>query len=50
MYPAEVESVLLEVNGVKDAIVYGEKNPLIGEIVVANVKVNELNDNKSLFL
>ena len=46
VYPAEVESVLLEINGVKDAIVYGEKNPLIGEIVVANIKVDELNDNK----
>jgi acyl-CoA synthetase (AMP-forming)/AMP-acid ligase II len=46
VYPTEVESVLLEINGVKDAIVYGEKNPLIGEIVVANVKVDELNNNK----
>ena len=46
VYPAEVESVLLEINGVKDAIVYGEKNPLMGEIVVANVKVDELNNNK----
>jgi len=46
VYPIEVESVLLEINGVKDAIVYGEKNPLIGEIVVANVKVDELNNNK----
>lgn len=46
VYPAEVESVLLEINGVKDAIVYGEKNPLTGEIVVANVKVDELNNNK----
>lgn len=46
VYPAEVESVLLEINGVKDAIVYGEKNPLMGEIVVANVKVDELNSNK----
>ena len=46
VYPAEVESVLLEINGVKDAIVYGEKNPLMGEIVVANVKIDELNDNK----
>jgi acyl-coenzyme A synthetase/AMP-(fatty) acid ligase len=45
VYPAEVESVLLEINGVKDAIVYGEKNPLMGEIVVANVKVDELNNN-----
>lgn len=46
VYPTEVESVLLEVNGVKDAIVYREKNPLMGEIVVANVKVDELNNSK----
>ncbi|MBU4349458.1 fatty acid--CoA ligase family protein [bacterium] len=46
VYPTEVESVLLEINGVKDAIVYGEKNPLMGEIVVANVKVDELDNNK----
>lgn len=46
VYPTEVESVLLEINGVKDTVVYGEKNPLMGEIVVANVKVDELNNNK----
>ena len=46
VYPTEVESVLLEINGVKDAIVYGEKNSLMGEIVVANVKVDKLNNNK----
>lgn len=46
VYPAEVESVLLEINGVKDAVVYGEKNPLMGEIVVANVKVDVPNNNK----
>jgi acyl-coenzyme A synthetase/AMP-(fatty) acid ligase len=46
VYPTEVESVLLDINGVKDAIVYGEKNPLMGEIVVADVKIDELNNNK----
>ena len=46
VYPTEVESVLLEMEGIKDTIVYGEKNPLMGEIVVANVKVDELNNNK----
>ena len=30
----------------KDTVVYGEKNPFMGEIVVANVKVDELNNNK----
>jgi len=46
VYPTEVESVLLEINGVKDVVVYGEKNSLMGEIVVANVKVDKLNNNK----
>ena len=46
VYPTEVESVLLDINGVKDAIVYGEKNPLMGEIVVADIKIDELNNNK----
>jgi len=46
VYPTEVESVLLDVNSVKDAIVYGEKNPLMGEIVVADIKIDELNNNK----
>jgi len=36
----------LEINGVKDVVVYGEKNSLMGEIVVANVKVDKLNNNK----
>ncbi|TFB09350.1 long-chain fatty acid--CoA ligase [Candidatus Atribacteria bacterium MT.SAG.1] len=46
VYPTEVESVLLEIDGVKDVIVHGEKNQLMGEIVVANVKVNKRNNNK----
>jgi len=35
--PLEVESVLLEMEEIKDTIVYGESNPLMGEIVVAKV-------------
>ena len=46
VYPTEVESVLLEINGVKDAIVYGENNPLMGEIVLANIKVDEIDNDK----
>ncbi len=37
VYPAEVESVLLQMENVKDAAVRGEKNPLTGNIVVARL-------------
>jgi len=37
VYPAEVESVLMEMEGVVDATVSGEPNPLTGQIVVARV-------------
>ncbi|SMP67491.1 ANL family adenylate-forming protein [Anoxynatronum buryatiense] len=39
VYPAEVESILLEVEGVKDAWVYGVSNPLTGQVVAATVAV-----------
>lgn len=35
VFPAEVESVLLQMDNIKDAVVYGEKNPIVGNIVVA---------------
>jgi len=37
VYPAEVESVLLDCPQVEDAIVYGEPHPLLGKIVCADV-------------
>ena len=36
-YPAEIESVILELPTVADATVYGETNPITGQIVCANV-------------
>jgi len=33
VYPAEVESVILQMDGVEDAIVTGAENPIIGKIV-----------------
>lgn len=39
VYPAEVEGVLLTMENVHDAVVYGEKNPLTGHIVAAKVKL-----------
>lgn len=35
--PSEVESVLFQMPEVKDCIVYGEQNPITGQIVVAKV-------------
>lgn len=46
VYPNEVESVLLSFAGVKDAHVYGEANPITGMSVVADVSVDEENNNR----
>ncbi|MBI2859569.1 MAG: long-chain fatty acid--CoA ligase [Chloroflexi bacterium] len=40
VYPAEVESVIQQMKGVEDAAVSGKTNPLLGQIVVATVRVN----------
>jgi long-chain acyl-CoA synthetase len=39
VYPAEVETVIMAVDGVMDAIVYGVDNALLGKIVSADVQV-----------
>jgi long-chain acyl-CoA synthetase len=41
VYPAEVESILLQMDDVKDAVVLGEKNPITGSIVTARVNLFE---------
>jgi acyl-CoA synthetase (AMP-forming)/AMP-acid ligase II len=41
VYPSEVESVLLQMNNVKDAVVYGEANPITGNIVAARINLFE---------
>jgi len=46
VYPIEVEGVLLKCNGVKDVHVFSEKNPLTGNIVVAEISVSAENNNK----
>lgn len=38
VFPAEVEDVLLSLDNVRDATVYGMRNPLVGQIVVAQVQ------------
>jgi acyl-CoA synthetase (AMP-forming)/AMP-acid ligase II len=44
VYPAEVESVLLQMPNVKDAVVLGEKNPITGQIVTARLNLFEAED------
>lgn len=46
VYPIEVESALLECEGVSDVRIYGEPHPLMGKIVAAEVKVAKENNNR----
>lgn len=39
VYPAEVETVLLEMENILDATVYGERHPLTGQIVATRVQL-----------
>jgi acyl-coenzyme A synthetase/AMP-(fatty) acid ligase len=47
VYPAEVESVLLQMSNVKDAVVIGEKNPITGNIVTARVNLFEPEEDRA---
>jgi acyl-CoA synthetase (AMP-forming)/AMP-acid ligase II len=40
VYPAEVESVVQQMDGVIDVAVHGEPNPITGQIVVARVRLS----------
>lgn len=44
VYPAEVENVLLTMPNVLDVTVYGEANPLTGQIVAARISLREPQD------
>ncbi len=46
VYPNEVESVLLSVEGVKDVYVYAEDSPITGKKVVADVCVDPENNQR----
>jgi long-chain acyl-CoA synthetase len=39
VYPCEVESVIQEFENVAEVAVYGEKNPLVGNIVCARIRL-----------
>jgi acyl-coenzyme A synthetase/AMP-(fatty) acid ligase len=44
VFPAEVEGVLLECELVEDAVVYGQRHPLTGKIVCADVQLRGTQD------
>ncbi|MCK5405972.1 MAG: long-chain fatty acid--CoA ligase, partial [Candidatus Krumholzibacteria bacterium] len=44
VYPAEVENVVIEMNNVVNAVVYGEPNPITGTIVVVDVALADPED------
>jgi long-chain acyl-CoA synthetase len=48
VYPIEVEDVLMQMDNIQDATVYGEKNPITGNIVVARVNLFEPEDPLAL--
>ncbi len=37
VYPSEIENVLLKMPGIADVSVWGEKNPILGQMIVAQV-------------
>jgi len=39
VYPAEIEDIILGIDNVADAAVFGELNPLLGQIVVARIQL-----------
>jgi acyl-coenzyme A synthetase/AMP-(fatty) acid ligase len=41
VFPAEVESVLLEIENIRDATVFGKPNPITGNMVAASVVLDE---------
>ena len=49
VYPAEVESVLLELENIQEVSVFGKENPIMGKVVAARINLIEdekLNDLK----
>lgn len=48
VFPAEVESVILELENVLDVTVYGEKNPIVGNIVCAKIQIQDEESEPSL--
>lgn len=50
VYPQEVENTIMEMDNVAEVTVYGEKNPITGNIVCAKVRIIKKEDKKTFSL
>ena len=48
VYPAEVESVILELENIEDVAVFGEKHALLGQIMVAKILLKKPESSESV--
>jgi acyl-coenzyme A synthetase/AMP-(fatty) acid ligase len=48
VFPIEVESILLQAENIKEATVYGEKHPLMGNVVHARITLYKLEEHFAL--
>ena len=48
VYPAEVENIILQIDQVSDVSIFSEPNPLIGNIVCANITVDSNQDTSNI--
>ena len=47
VYPSEIENIIQALSNVAEVTVYGEKNPIMGMIVVAKVRLSVVEDKKT---
>ena len=50
VYPQDVENIILKHPRVLDVLVYGEKNPIIGNIVCAKILLSALEDDNTIII
>jgi acyl-CoA synthetase (AMP-forming)/AMP-acid ligase II len=52
VFPQEVENIILELDFVEDVVVFGAKNPILGTVVAAKVKIKSPDsvDDKALII
>ncbi len=48
VYPAEVESIVQEMENIAEVVVFGEKNAILGQIVCAHVRLKQPTDSREL--
>ncbi len=48
VYPQEVENIILKVNNISEVTVFSEKNPIMGNMVCANVRLHEFEEKKKI--